>query len=80
MNKPAPHCSFCGIDQSPTTPLIAGADGYICEACVRLANQVVTSWGRKRSLSDLHGPLPTPSMMKARLDEYVIGQDRNNFV
>ncbi len=75
MNKPAPHCSFCGIDQSPTTPLIAGADGYICEACVRLANQVVTSWGRKRSLSDLHGPLPTPSMMKARLDEYVIGQD-----
>ncbi|WP_086489672.1 ATP-dependent Clp protease ATP-binding subunit ClpX [Thioflexithrix psekupsensis] len=75
MSKPPPHCSFCGVEQSPGVPLIAGAEGYICEACVRLANQVVTSWGRKRALADLHGPLPTPSMMKARLDDYVIGQD-----
>ncbi len=75
MPKVIPHCSFCGVHQSPTVPLIAGADGHICEACVKLANQVITSWGRKRTLSDLHGPLPTPAMMKARLDEYVIGQD-----
>lgn len=72
---PPAHCSFCGIEQSPTVPLIAGAEGYICEACVRLANQVVTSWGRKRSLSDLHTPLPTPASMKSRLDDYVVGQD-----
>ncbi|ALG68359.2 ATP-dependent Clp protease ATP-binding subunit ClpX [Beggiatoa leptomitoformis] len=72
---PIAHCSFCGTEKTPTTPLIAGAEGYICEACVRLANQVVTSWGHKRSLADLHGPLPTPAAIKTRLDEYVIGQD-----
>ena len=75
MSSPATHCSFCGVKQSPTTPLIAGVEGYICEACVHLANQVVTSWGRKRSLTELHNPLPTPASIKAQLDDYVIGQD-----
>jgi ATP-dependent Clp protease ATP-binding subunit ClpX len=75
MNIHTARCSFCGTPQSPTAPLIAGAEGHICEACVRLANQVVTSWGRKRSLSDLHTPLPTPAGIKARLDDYIIGQD-----
>lgn len=68
------RCSFCGIEQSPTLPLIAGATGHICEDCVRLAHQVVSSWGRKRVLADLHGPMPTPQSIKARLDEYVVGQ------
>jgi hypothetical protein len=26
------RCSFCGVEQSPATPLIAGAEGSICEA------------------------------------------------
>jgi len=69
------NCSFCGTEQSVKTPLIAGLDGHICEACVHLANQVVTSWGRKRDLEQLHGPLPTPSAIKQHLDKYVIGQD-----
>ncbi len=74
-NPPPPHCAFCGVEQSPTVPLIAGSEGYICEACVRLANQVITSWGRKRALSDLYTPLPTPTQIKDRLDDYVIGQE-----
>lgn len=75
MNDKVEQCSFCGVSQSVNTPLIAGLDGYVCEACVRLANQVVTSWGRKRDLADLHGPLPKPGELKKRLDDYVIGQD-----
>lgn len=67
-------CSFCGVEQSPATPLIAGLDGSICEACVRLAEQVVTNWGRKRILNELHGPIPKPSRIKEILDSYVIGQ------
>ena len=51
------HCSFCGVEQGPELPLIAGEDGHICEECVRLASQVVASWGRKRALA---GPLKTP--------------------
>jgi ATP-dependent Clp protease ATP-binding subunit ClpX len=71
----AVRCSFCGAVQSAATPFIAGLEGHICEPCVRLANQVVTSWGRKRALADLHGPPPTPAAIKSRLDEYIIGQD-----
>jgi ATP-dependent Clp protease ATP-binding subunit ClpX len=75
MTERSVNCSFCGIDQSPDIPLIAGADGHICEDCVRLAHQVVSSWGRKRALAELHGPPPVPEAIKAKLDEYVIGQD-----
>lgn len=70
-----PHCSFCGTDQSPSTPLIAGSEGHICEACVQLAHQVVSNWGRKRALSELHGPLPKPWRIKEQLDAYAIGQE-----
>lgn len=69
------HCSFCGEVQTPTAPLIAGSEGFICEACVKLANQVVSSWGRKRSLPELHKTLPKPKEIKTKLDEYIIGQD-----
>ncbi|MGD8568749.1 MAG: ATP-dependent Clp protease ATP-binding subunit ClpX [Gammaproteobacteria bacterium] len=66
-------CSFCGSNQSPNLPLIAGLDGHICEACVKLANQVVTSWGRKRSLPELQDPLPIPESIRSKLDAYVVG-------
>ncbi|QXP83679.1 ATP-dependent Clp protease ATP-binding subunit ClpX [Methylococcus sp. Mc7] len=69
------HCSFCGIEQGRDTPLIAGIEGQICEACVRLAEQVVTNWGRKRSMAELHGNVPKPEDIKRHLDQYVIGQE-----
>lgn len=68
------HCSFCGIPQSASVPLIAGAEGYICEACVLLASQVVTSWSKKKELADMQGALPKPDKIKAHLDQYIIGQ------
>ncbi|MGR8935471.1 MAG: ATP-dependent Clp protease ATP-binding subunit ClpX [Gammaproteobacteria bacterium] len=74
MNESRKQCSFCGIEQSPLVPLIAGAQGNICEACVVLANQVVGSWGRKKEMAELHGPLPTPRKIKEHLDQYVVGQ------
>jgi ATP-dependent Clp protease ATP-binding subunit ClpX len=69
------HCSFCGIEQTPATPMIAGAEGAICEACVKLADQVVSNWGRKRVLTELHGPIPKPAKIKEVLDNYVVGQN-----
>jgi ATP-dependent Clp protease ATP-binding subunit ClpX len=68
------HCSFCGIAQSASVPLIAGAEGYICEACVLLASQVVTSWSKKKELTEMQGALPKPDKIKAHLDQYIIGQ------
>lgn len=74
MNSETKRCSFCGIPQSATVPLIAGAEGYICEACVVLANQVVSSWGKKKELTTMQADLPKPDKIKAHLDQYIIGQ------
>jgi ATP-dependent Clp protease ATP-binding subunit ClpX len=69
------RCSFCEIEASASVPMIAGAEGHICEACVILASQVVSSWGKKKALSEMPKELPKPVEIKAMLDQYVIGQD-----
>lgn len=69
------HCSFCGVEKSPQIPLISGSDGRICEACVKLAYQVVSSWGQKRKIQKIAPELRTPAAIKKHLDEYVVGQE-----
>jgi ATP-dependent Clp protease ATP-binding subunit ClpX len=68
-------CSFCGATQSAQTPLIAGQDGFICEACAQCAHRVVSAWGNRRSATAKRAAVPTPREIKAQLDEYIIGQD-----
>jgi len=70
------RCSFCGNAQSSESPLIVGLEGHICETCVRLANQVVSSWGRKREIAKPLKKPPIPIEIKAHLDKYVIGQEK----
>jgi ATP-dependent Clp protease ATP-binding subunit ClpX len=74
MKNPKAHCSFCGQEQGPNIPLIAGEEGHICEECVRLASQVVGSWGRKRAATKPLQNLLKPAELKSKLDEYIIGQ------
>ncbi|MFU8787936.1 MAG: ATP-dependent Clp protease ATP-binding subunit ClpX [Methylobacter sp.] len=73
-DKDIKHCSFCGIAQSASVPLIAGAEGTICGACVQLAHQVVSSWSQKKELAEMQGELPIPAKIKEHLDQYIIGQ------
>ncbi len=75
MPEDKAHCSFCGVEQGPDVPLIAGEEGHICEECVRLAAQVVASWGRKRAATRPMKNLLKPRELKAQLDKYVIGQE-----
>jgi ATP-dependent Clp protease ATP-binding subunit ClpX len=75
MESDTAHCSFCGLEQGPDLPLIAGENGHICEECVRLAAQVVGSWGRKRAAARPLQNLLKPVELKDRLDAYVIGQE-----
>jgi ATP-dependent Clp protease ATP-binding subunit ClpX len=72
--KDAASCSFCGVHKSPETPLIAGNEGMICEACVQLAHQVVSNWGRKKQSSGMLKKLRTPQEIMEHLNHYVIGQ------
>jgi ATP-dependent Clp protease ATP-binding subunit ClpX len=74
MTENIKHCSFCGEQQTPELPLIAGIEGHICEECVRLAAQVVASWGRRRSTSKPFENMLKPTQLKEQLDRYVVGQ------
>ncbi len=70
------HCSFCGVEKSAQAPLISGNEGRICEACVQLAHQVVSSWGQRRKNMQSLPKMRHPAAIKKHLDEYVIGQER----
>lgn len=72
--KATPCCSFCGTPKTAEVPLIAGNDGHICEQCIKLAYQVVSSWGRKAAA--VKPELKTPVAIKAFLDEYIVGQEQ----
>jgi ATP-dependent Clp protease ATP-binding subunit ClpX len=73
-------CSFCGRPKSEVTILIAGVDGHICNFCIEQAHNIVNEESGKAgspktntASSTLH--LMKPKVLKALLDEYVIGQD-----
>ena len=75
-------CSFCGKSQSEVKKLIAGRGVYICDECIQVCISIVTDEmneiekENKPKIEGTHqGELPTPSKMKAFLDQYVIGQD-----
>jgi len=68
-------CSFCGAKQAIDLPMIAGVNGFICPACVKLANQVVASWSKNKARNRLPQNPLKPKELKERLDDYVIGQD-----
>jgi ATP-dependent Clp protease ATP-binding subunit ClpX len=77
------HCSFCGKSQKEVKKLIAGRGVYICDECIDVCHSImeeefdeaehtVKADSDDASLLD---SLPTPSKIKAFLDEYVIGQE-----
>ena len=72
-----PRCSFCGKSQSQVKRLIVGPDVYICDECVALCQEIMSEdMAMPAAGSSLKTKgLPSPSKMKAILDEYVIGQE-----
>ena len=80
-DEKALRCSFCGRPQALVDRLIAGSGVYICNECVRLCMDMIQedlydSDGGHAPELDLDAEnLPTPMEMKARLDEYIIGQE-----
>jgi len=68
------HCSFCGKSQDEVRKLIAGPTVYICDECIELCNEIIAEETEERLVP---GKLtvPKPMEIKARLDEYVIGQE-----
>lgn len=67
-------CSFCGRSSSEVTSLIAGPEVYICDICVQNSIEILRNNAARATRRDIT-QLPRPSEMKAKLDEYVIGQN-----
>ena len=79
------RCSFCGKPQSLANRLIAGNGSYICDECVRMCASIIGDLptaapeGYDGLPLELE-KLPKPRQIKAKLDEYVVGQERAKIV
>ncbi len=81
------RCSFCGKSQDEVLRLISGHNVYICDECINVCSEVISDelFFDKHEFSDgdtseafdelEQFSLPTPKEIKAKLDEYIIGQD-----
>jgi len=68
------HCSFCGKSQDEVRKLIAGSTVYICDECIELCNEIIAEEAEERFVPGRLA-VPKPMEIKAKLDEYVIGQE-----
>ena len=76
------RCSFCGRTEDEVALMLTGLSGFICDECVRQAEQIVReNMGSEVRLKaggnaglDMND-VPKPRDIKAFLDQYVIGQD-----
>jgi ATP-dependent Clp protease ATP-binding subunit ClpX len=77
MAKEDLECSFCGRKKSETSLLIAGLDAHICDRCIEQAHGIVVEEALHAGNPELSKDLmlKKPKIIKAFLDEYVIGQE-----
>ena len=70
-------CSFCGRSSREVDSMVAGPEVFICNHCVEDASSIIesdlSSLSRRRDRQ--YKPLMKPLEIKAKLDEYVIGQE-----
>lgn len=69
------HCSFCGKSQNEVNKLIAGQNAFVCDECVDLCNEIIREDAPPTLEKAKSTDLPSPSAIKADLDQYVIGQE-----
>ncbi len=70
------YCSFCGRPKDKASRLVVAPGGvYICESCVELCAQVLSSDSWDDDADDFFSTTLKPKEIKSFLDEYVIGQE-----
>ncbi len=73
--KENPSCSFCGRPEDAVEKLIAGPNVYICERCVDLCSGILNDRAKPPGTAKHEIHILKPKEIKARLDEYIIGQE-----
>lgn len=71
---PTERCSFCGKKAEQVKRLYSGYNAYICNDCVTLCHDLMKSEPQAPESKE-EFELPTPSEIKAFLDQYVIDQE-----
>lgn len=71
------RCSFCGKSESMVNRLIEGPGVFICDECVALCDDLIrqSTPAPKYDKKFSEMVIPKPLEIKAKLDEYVVGQD-----
>src|SRR5581483_5643534 len=64
-------CSFCGRPEEAVDKLVSGPHAFICDKCTRLCMDIIEKKPVSHELK-----LLKPKEIKAKLDEYVIGQEK----
>ena len=69
-------CSFCGRSNHEVKKMIGSPSGksFICENCIMTCAEIMKT-ERKNSATTADLTLPAPAEIRAKLDEYIIGQD-----
>jgi len=79
MSETNKRCSFCGKTQEEAGRLIAGQNGYICDDCVRICNELIgryiTENEELTEMVEREITLLKPREIHERLNEYIVGQD-----
>ena len=70
------RCSFCGKSGSEVRHFVTQGEVCICDACVAACADIMAEQDRREHNGEEPGELLTPQEIKARLDDYVIGQER----
>ena len=74
-------CDFCGKERHEVEKLIAGANVNICNECVKLCDRILVDQESKTEKKNkVQLETIDPHMVKAYLDEHVIGQEHAKMV
>jgi ATP-dependent Clp protease ATP-binding subunit ClpX len=68
-------CSFCNKHRDEVKALIAGEKAYICNECIHLCLEALTTDSEKEKQRGVFDNNSTPSEIKSYLDRFVISQD-----
>ena len=80
MKREIQRCSFCGKSENEVAKLITGPEANICDECIEACGMLIEDMQVEmgESVEDNsfdEVTLMTPKEIKARLDDYVIGQE-----
>ena len=80
-NKKKYYCSFCGKEESEVERLIQSQeeeDVFICNECIEESEQLLESFREYDEFENRNKEITLlkPVQIKAKLDEYIIGQER----